>query len=418
MGMTITEKILAKASGRGRVAPDDIIEAKIDVAMINDLASPGVISSFNELSKKVWDPDRVVIVLDHSAPASNQWAAEAARLAREFHKSNNLTFYEVGRSGIAHQVMIENGHVVPGEVIVGTDSHTVMYGALGCFSTGIGTTEMAGVLATGELWFKVPSTIKFNLTGELPEMTVGKDVWIYIAGVIREDGALYKSAEYTGPASEKMSLDSRLTLCNMAVEIGGKNGIFEPDSKTIQYLKTRTSKPLKAVKSDDEAEYEKVYDFDVSEIGPQVAAPYSPANARPVEDVAGVEVDQAFIGSCANGRMEDLRMAAKILIGREVHPNVRLIVIPASQEIYQQALSEGLIEVFLKAGAAFCYPSCGPCPGIDKGVLASGDVCIASTNRNFKGRQGHPDSKTYLANAATVAASSIKGEIADPREYG
>jgi len=415
LGMTITEKILSRASNKKEVFPGDIIMAKIDVAMCNDIAAPSVISAFREIADKVWDPQRVVFIMDHCVPAHNLWAATTARLVREFQKQQGIIFYEIGRGGIEHQVMHEKGHVRPGEVIVGTDSHTCTYGALGAFSTGIGATEMAGVLVTGELWFKVPASIKFNLIGKLPEMVVGKDIWLYIAGQIGADGALYKAVEYAGPLTGELSLDSRLTMCNMAVEISAKNGIFEPDEKVIEYVRQRTNKQFETVRSDADAEYEETFEFDVSNIEPQVAVPYSPANAKPVSEVAGIKVDQAFIGSCTNGRMEDLRMAARILEGRKVHSDVRLIVIPASHEIYRQATAEGILDVFLKAGAAVCYPSCGPCAGIDKGVLAADDVCISSTNRNFKGRQGHPESKTYLANAATVAASAVKGEIADPR---
>lgn len=415
--MTITEKILARASSREKVAPGEIVTAKIDGAMFIHVMSDITIPAFEEIADRVWDPARAIFIVEHCIPAHNVWAAETQKSEREFAKTHGLVLYDIGRSGICHQVMMERGHVRPGEVIVGTDSDSCTYGALGCFATGIGATEMAAVLATGELWFKVPQTLKFVLKGELPTSVVGKDVMLHIIGQLGLGGALYRAIEFTGLALKAMSLDSRITLTNMVEMLGAKNGVIEPDQKTIEHVKTRTDVPFEVVRSDADAAYEDVYEFDLSNLEPQVAVPSSPANVTSVSEVAGTKIDQAFIGGCTNGRIEDLEMAATILRGREIHPDVRMILIPASQEIYAEAMDRGVLKTFLEAGAAICTPSCGPCVNIDKGILAAGEVCISSTNKNYRGRMGHPDSLVYLANTATVAASAVKGKIADPREF-
>jgi 3-isopropylmalate/(R)-2-methylmalate dehydratase large subunit len=415
--MNILEKILANASGKQQVSPGEIIEANIDAAMIHDLTGPLAIKSFREIgAKKVWDNNKVVIILDHLVPASSIISANLHRIVRNFAEEQNIrNFYDVGRGGVCHQVMPEKGHVRPGEVIVGADSHTCTYGAFGAFATGIGSTEMAAVFATGKLWFRVPEVIKVNVTGKLQRMVTPKDVTLNIVGRIGADGAIYKGLEFSGSTIRDMSVDGRMVLCNMAVEMGAKAGIIEPDQKTLDYVKARTDKPFKPVKSDPDATYERVVDVDVSALEPQVAVPHSVDNVKPVSDVEDVAVDQAFIGSCTNGRLEDLRSAAQILKGKKIAQGVRLIVIPASQEIYLNALKEGLIKTFMDAGATIGNPNCGPCLGGHMGILAEGEVCISSSNRNFVGRMGSTKSYVYLASPATVAASAITGKITDPR---
>ena len=415
--MNILEKILADASGKQQVSPGEIIEANIDAAMIHDLTGPLAIKSFREIgAKKVWDSNKVVIILDHLVPASSIISANLHRIVRNFAEEQNIkNFYDVGRGGVCHQVMPEKGHVRPGEVIVGADSHTCTYGAFGAFATGIGSTEMAAVFTTGKLWFRVPEVIKVNVTGKMPKMVTPKDVTLNVVGEIGADGAIYKGLEFSGSTIRDMSVDGRMVLSNMAVEMGAKAGIIEPDQKTLDYVKARTDKPFKPVKSDPDATYERVVDVDVSDLEPQVAVPHSVDNVKPVSAVEAVEVDQAFIGSCTNGRLEDLRSAAKILKGKKIARGVRLIVIPASQEIYLDALNEGLIKTFMDAGATVGNPNCGPCLGGHMGILAEGEACISSSNRNFVGRMGSSKSYVYLASPATVAASAITGKITDPR---
>jgi 3-isopropylmalate/(R)-2-methylmalate dehydratase large subunit len=415
--MNIIEKILADASGKQQVSPAEIIEANIDAAMIHDLTGPLAIKSFREIgAKKVWDNNKVVIILDHLVPASSIISANLHRTVRNFAEEQNIqNFYDVGRGGVCHQVMPEKGHVRPGEVIVGADSHTCTYGAFGAFATGIGSTEMAAVFATGKLWFRVPEVIKVNVTGKLQRMVTAKDLTLNIVGRIGADGAIYKGLEFSGSTIRDMSVDGRMVLCNMAVEMGAKAGIIEADQKTIDYVKARTDKPFKPVKSDADATYERVVDVDVSDLEPQVAVPHSVDNVKPVSDVEDIEVDQAFIGSCTNGRLEDLRSAAQILKGKKIARGIRLIVIPASQEIYLNALKEGLIKTFMDAGATIGNPNCGPCLGGHMGILAEGEACISSSNRNFVGRMGSTKSFVYLASPATVAASAITGKITDPR---
>ena len=415
--MNILEKILADASGKQQVSPGEIIEANIDAAMIHDLTGPLAIKSFREIgAKKVWDSNKVVIILDHLVPASSIISANLHRIVRNFAEEQNIkNFYDVGRGGVCHQVMPEKGYVRPGEVIVGADSHTCTYGAFGAFATGIGSTEMAAVFTTGKLWFRVPEVIKVNVTGKMPKMVTPKDVTLNVVGEIGADGAIYKGLEFSGSTIRDMSVDGRMVLSNMAVEMGAKAGIIEPDQKTLDYVKARTDKPFKPVKSDPDATYERVVDVNVSDLEPQVAVPHSVDNVKPVSAVEAVEVDQAFIGSCTNGRLEDLRSAAQILKGKKIARGVRLIVIPASQEIYLDALNEGLIKTFMDAGATVGNPNCGPCLGGHMGILAEGEACISSSNRNFVGRMGSSKSYVYLASPATVAASAITGKITDPR---
>jgi 3-isopropylmalate/(R)-2-methylmalate dehydratase large subunit len=415
--MNIIEKILANASGKQQVSPGEIIEANIDAAMIHDLTGPLAIKSFREIgAKKVWDNNKVIIILDHLVPASSITSANLHKIVRNFAEEQNIqNFYDVGRGGVCHQVMPEKGHVRPGEVIVGADSHTCTYGAFGTFATGIGSTEMAAVFATGKLWFKVPEVIKVNVTGKLQSMVTPKDVTLNIVGKIGADGAIYKGLEFNGSTIRDMSLEGRMVLSNMAVEMGAKAGIIEPDQKTLNYIKARTDKPFKPVKSDPETTYERVIEVDVSTLEPQIAVPHSVDNVKPVSEVEDIEVDQAFIGSCTNGRLEDLRSAAQILKGKKIAKGVRLVVIPASQEIYLNALNEGLIKTFMDASATIGNPNCGPCLGGHMGILAEGEACISSSNRNFVGRMGSTKSYVYLASPATVAASAITGKITDPR---
>jgi len=394
--MNIIEKILANASGKQEVSLGEIVEANIDVAMTHDLTGPLAIKSFREIgAKKVWDNNKVVVILDHLVPASSIISANLHKTVRNFVEEQNIkNFYDVGRGGVCHQVMPEQGHVRPGEVIVGSDSHTCTYGAFGAFATGIGSTELAAVFATGKLWFRVPEVIKIDVTGNFQNLVTAKDLTLNIVGKV----------------------DGRMVLCNMAVEMGAKAGIIEPDQKTLDYVNARTDKPFKPVKSDPDATYEKVVDVDVSDLEPQVAVPHSVDNVKPVSEVEDTEVDQAFIGSCTNGRLEDLRSAARILKGKKIVRSVRLVVIPASQEIYLNALNEGLIKTFMESGATIGNPNCGPCLGGHMGILAEGEACISTSNRNFIGRMGSTKSFVYLASPATVAASAITGKITDPRK--
>jgi len=416
--MNIIEKILASASGKREVSSGEIVEASIDVAMIHDLTGPLAIKSFRKIgAKKVWDKKRIVVILDHIVPASSVISANLHRIVRNFVEEQNIeNFYDVGRGGVCHQVMPEKGHVRPGEVIVGADSHTCTYGAFGAFATGIGSTEMAAVFATGKLWFRVPEVIKVNVTGKFQKLVTAKDLTLNIVGKIGADGAIYKGLEFGGATIRNLSVDGRMVLCNMAVEMGAKAGIIEPDQKTVDYVKGRTDKPFKPVKSDQDSVYEKIVDVDVSDLEPQVAVPHSVDNVKPVSEVEDTEVDQAFIGSCTNGRLEDLRSAAWVLKGKKIAGGVRLIVIPASQEIYLNASNEGLIKTFMEAGATIGNPNCGPCLGGHMGILAEGEACISSSNRNFVGRMGSTKSYVYLASPATVAASAITGKITDPRK--
>lgn len=418
--MTITEKILSKSFGKNEVEPGEIGLAQIDLLMIHEMSASRLIPLFEELRKvgaTVWDSSKVVMCWDHLLAPASIAEAELHKKVAEFCRNYNIVYYDLGRGGVGHQLFHEKGYVVPGETICGADSHNVTHGAFGCVAVGIGVTEATDVLVTGELWMRVPKSIKIIVRGKLGDMVVGKDVFLYVAGQLGVDSALYKAIEWAGSAVEEMGLSGRLTLTNMSVEMGAKNGIIEPGEETLKYVRARTRKPFEVVKSDTGARYDAIYEFDITELEPQVAVPYSPANGKPVSEVTGIKLDQVFIGSCTNGRIEDLRMAATILKGKKVHPNVRLLVIPASQEIYALAAKEGLISIFLDADASIFNPSCGPCGGAWCGTLGANEVGLYTNNRNFVGRGGDPSSKLYIANAAVAAASAIAGEIIDPRKF-
>ncbi|MGQ9460934.1 MAG: homoaconitase large subunit [Candidatus Bathyarchaeaceae archaeon] len=415
--MNIIEKILARASGKDEVTPGEIVDANVDMAMIHDLTGPLTIESFRKIGvKKVWDNQRIVVIFDHLVPANSEKAAKLHSIVREFVTEQKIpNFYDIGRGGICHQVMPEKGHVRPGELIVGADSHTCTYGAFGAFATGIGATDMAAVFATGKLWLKVPHVIKVNVEGRFQRYVTPKDLILNIMGEIKADGAIYKGIEFAGSTIRNMSVDGRMTMCNMAIEVSAKTGIVEPDETTLNYVRKRTKKPFQILKNDSDAEYEKILNLDATNMEPQVSCPHSVDNVKSVSEVADVGIDQAFIGSCTNGRIEDLRLASSLLKGKKVRDGVRMIVVPASQEVYLQALQEGLLEIFLKAGAIIGNPTCGPCLGGHLGLLAPGEVCVSSSNRNFVGRMGSPEAKVYLASPLTVAASAITGKITDPR---
>jgi 3-isopropylmalate/(R)-2-methylmalate dehydratase large subunit len=418
MSMTITEKILAAHAGVDQVEPGQLINVKVDLALGNDITAPVAIREFEKIGvETVWDRDRVVLVPDHFVPNKDIKSAEQALLIRQFARKHNLThYYEVGRMGIEHCLLPEQGLVGPGDLVIGADSHTCTYGGLGAFSTGVGSTDLAAAMATGETWLKVPESIKFVYYGDLPRWVGGKDLILYTIGRIGVDGALYMAMEFTGPAIEKLSMDGRFTMANMAIEAGAKNGIVPPDETTRRYVEGRAKRPYKFYQSDPDAHYARVYEFDVSKLEPQVAFPHLPENARPVSEAADITIDQVVIGSCTNGRLEDLREAASVLKGHKVHHNVRLIIIPGTQEIYRQILKEGLVELFIEAGAAVSTPTCGPCLGGYMGILAKGERALATTNRNFVGRMGHPESEVYLAGPAVAAASAVLGRIAAPWE--
>jgi homoaconitate hydratase family protein len=418
--MNISEKILAKASGKTSVHPGDIVDANVDVIMVHDLTGPLAIEAFKKIGvNKVWDNKKVVIILDHQIPAESVKMAELHKMLRKFAKEQTVRIYDVGQGGICHQVMPEKGYVKPGSLIVGADSHTCTYGAFGAFATGIGSTEAAAVFATGKIWLKVPEAIKVNVEGQFQKYVTPKDLVLSIIGKMGVDGAIYKSIEFTGPTVKSMSIAGRMTVCNMAVEMGAKNGIVEPDETTRKFLEGRmpnAQASFESLKSDADATYEKNINVDVSDLEPQVACPSSVDNVKPISKVGDVAIDQAFIGSCTNGRIEDLRLAAQILKGKKVKNGVRALVIPASQEVYAQALKEGLVEVFTEAGALVCGATCGPCLGGHIGVLASGETCVSTSNRNFIGRMGSPEASVYLASPATVAASALTGKLTDPRK--
>jgi 3-isopropylmalate/(R)-2-methylmalate dehydratase large subunit len=413
--MTFAQKVLARAAGKDHAEPGEIVSAKIDLAMSHENAAL-VLKAFKEIgAKHVWDKDKIVLLFDHRVPANTMKAAEGHKTVREFVKDETIpTFYDM-REGICHQVLPEKGHARPGMLIVGTDSHTTTYGALGAFSTGIGATEMASVWTTGELWLKVPETFRLNFDGKLPTGTMAKDVILHVIGDLGSDGADYRCVEYVGPTVDSMSIASRMVLCNMAIEMGAKAGICFPDDVTRHYLHGRTDVPFTPVISDPDAPIEKSIDYDVSDLGPQVACPHAVDNVRPVEDVEGTPIDQAVIGSCTNGRIEDLIAAASILSGNEVADGVRLIIVPASREVYLEAADLGLISCFVRSGAVVLNPGCGPCLGAHQGLLAPGERAISTTNRNFRGRMGSPQAEVYLASPLTVAASAVEGAIADPR---
>jgi homoaconitate hydratase family protein len=418
--MNISEKILAKASGKTSVHPGDIVDANVDVIMVHDLTGPLAIEAFKKIGvNKVWDNEKVVIILDHQIPAESVKMAELHKMLRKFAKEQAVRIYDVGQGGICHQVMPEKGYVKPGSLIVGADSHTCTYGAFGAFATGIGSTEAAAVFATGKIWLKVPEAIKVNVKGQFQKYVTPKDLVLSIIGKMGVGGAIYKSIEFTGPTMKSMSIAGRMTVCNMAVEMGAKNGIVEPDETTRKFLEGRipnAQASFESLKSDADATYEKTINVDASNLEPQVACPSSVDNVKPISKAGDVAIDQAFIGSCTNGRIEDLRLAAQILKGKKVKNGVRALVIPASQEVYAQALKEGLVEAFTEAGALVCGATCGPCLGGHIGVLASGETCVSTSNRNFIGRMGSPEASVYLASPATVAASALKGKLTDPRK--
>jgi len=419
MGMTITEKIIAAHSDRDELHAGEFVKAaRVDVCLANDITAPIAIQEFEKAGfLKPADPDIIVLVPDHFTPNKDIKSAEQAKILREFARKHGIrNYFEVGRVGIEHALLPEQGIVAPGDLIIGADSHTCTYGALGAFSTGMGSTDIAACYATGTTWLRVPETIKFIFHGSFPKYVSGKDLILYTIGQIGVDGALYKAMEFTGPAIRRLNMDARQTMCNMAIEAGGKSGIIEPDDITRQYVAGRVKREPRFYQSDTDAKYSEVFDWDVGKISPQVSLPHLPENARPVDEVSGTRIDQVVIGSCTNGRLSDLREAAAILKGRKVHRDVRLIIIPATQEIYKAAMNEGLFDIFIDAEAAVSTPTCGPCLGGHMGVLAAGERCLATTNRNFVGRMGHPKSEVYLAGPAVAAASAVAGRIVHPDE--
>jgi 3-isopropylmalate/(R)-2-methylmalate dehydratase large subunit len=418
MGMTIVEKILAAHSGRESVSPGDIVMASVDIALGNDITAPIAIKEFKSIgAAKVFDRDRVVLVADHFTPNKDILSAGQSKVLRDFAREQRLThYYDVGRCGIEHALLPEQGLVLPGDLVIGADSHTCTYGALGAFATGVGSTDLASAMASGEVWLRVPDSIKFVYRGSLRKWVGGKDLILYTIGRIGVDGARYKAMEFTGEAIEKLPMSGRITMCNMAIEAGGKCGIVSPDETTLEYVRSRTDRQPRLFASDEDARYEEIIEYDVAEIEPQVAFPSLPENTRGVSEVGEAPIDQVVIGSCTNGQMDDLRVAAEILKGRKIHRNVRLIVIPATQRIYMEALKEGLIEIFIKAEAAVSTPTCGPCLGGHMGVLAAGERALATTNRNFVGRMGHQKSEVYLSGPAVAAASAVAGRICSPDE--
>ncbi|NLW07636.1 MAG: 3-isopropylmalate dehydratase large subunit [Clostridia bacterium] len=417
MGMTITEKILAAHAGLEQVEPGQLVNARIDLALGNDITAPLAIKEFRKLGVKVFDPERIALVPDHFTPAKDIKSAEQAKLLRDFAREQKISnYFEVGRMGIEHCLLPEQGLVGPGDLVIGADSHTCTYGALGAVATGIGSTDLAAAMATGECWFRVPETILLRYHGQLQPYVGGKDLIIYTIGQIGVDGARYMAMEFTGEAIAALSMDGRFTMANMAIEAGAKNGIFPVDAKTLAYIEGRLQRDYRVFQSDADATYAEIIDIDASSIEPQVALPHLPENARSVRELGEIKIDQVVIGSCTNGRLEDLRQAAAILKGRQVHPEIRAIIIPGTQQIYREALDEGLIQIFIDAGAAVSTPTCGPCLGGHMGILAKGERAVATTNRNFVGRMGHPESEVYLAGPAVAAASAIKGRIAAPEE--
>ncbi len=415
--MNLAEKILAAHAGRKEVAPGEFINARVDLVLSNDITAPIAIREFRRLGvKRVFDPEKIVMVADHFVPNKDILSAEQVRLMRDFSREYGIKFFDVGQMGIEHALIPELGLVLPGDCAVGADSHTCTYGAVGAFATGMGSTDIAAAMATGDIWMKVPPSIKFVYHGALGKWVGGKDLILYTIGNIGVDGALYAAMEFTGEAIDGLSMDGRFTMANMAIEAGGKAGLFRVDNKTRLYIKTRAKRDYLVYEPDPDAVYAKVIEYDVSTIEPQVSMPHSPANARPVSKVGDVAIDQAVIGSCTNGRIEDLRLAASILKKHKVHAGVRCIIIPGTQQIYLDALAEGLIEIFIRAGAVVSTPTCGPCLGGHMGVLAEGERCVSTTNRNFVGRMGSTKSEVYLANPAVAAASAAAGRIVHPDE--
>lgn len=420
MGMTMTQKILAAHAGLSDVKAGQLIEADLDLVLGNDITSPVAINEMKKFdTETVFDKDKIALVMDHFIPNKDIKSAENCKCCRDFacrHEISN--YFDVGQMGIEHALLPEKGLVVAGDAVIGADSHTCTYGALGAFSTGVGSTDMAAGMVTGKAWFKVPSALKFELVGKPGGWVSGKDVILHIIGMIGVDGALYKSMEFTGEGIKNLTMDDRFTICNMAIEAGGKNGIFPVDDLAIQYMKEHSKREFTVYEADPDAEYDEVYTIDLSELKPTVAFPHLPENTKTIGSFGDITVDQSVIGSCTNGRIDDMRIAAKVMKGRKVAKNVRCIVIPATQEIYLQAMREGLLEIFIEAGAIVSTPTCGPCLGGYMGILAAGERCISTTNRNFVGRMGHVDSEVYLASPAIAAASAITGKISAPEELG
>ena len=418
MGMTMTQKILAAHAGLESVNAGQLINAKLDIVLGNDITTPVAVNEFKKAGfDSVFDKDRIAIVLDHFVPNKDIKAAEQSKQCREFACSHCVShFYDVGKMGIEHALLPEQGVVTAGDCIIGADSHTCTYGALGAFSTGVGSTDMAAGMATGMAWFKVPAAIKFELTGQLPANCSGKDVILSIIGKIGVDGALYRSMEFTGPGVASLSMDDRLCICNMAIEAGAKNGIFPVDEKTAAYMEGRCERTPVVYTADEDAEYEQTIEIDLSQIVPTVACPHLPENTKPAADLSDIRIDQVVIGSCTNGRMEDMEAAYQILNGKKVADGVRCIIIPATMQIYRECVERGYVTAFIDAGAIVSTPTCGPCLGGYMGILAAGERCIATTNRNFVGRMGHVDSEVYLASPATAASSAITGYITAPEE--
>lgn len=418
MGMTMTQKILADHAGLESVSAGQFIQANLDLVLGNDITTPVAVTEFNKMNfKEVFDKSKIAIVPDHFTPSKDIKSAQQCKCIREFAYDKEIeNYFEIGEMGIEHALIPEKGLVVPGDVVIGADSHTCTYGALGAFSTGIGSTDMAAGMATGQCWFKVPSALKFVLTGKLNKWVSGKDVILHIIGMIGVDGALYKSMEFVGEGLKNLSIDDRFTIANMAIEAGAKNGIFLVDDITLDYVKEHSTKEYKIYTPDEDAHYDEVYEIDLSTIRPTISFPHLPDNTRTIDEAKGLRIDQVVIGSCTNGRISDLRIAAKILKDKKVAKGIRTIIFPATQKIYLQALNEGLIEIFVKAGAVVSTPTCGPCLGGHMGILAEGERAIATTNRNFVGRMGHPESEVYLASPEVAAASALTGEITNPEE--
>jgi len=419
LGLTITEKILAVHSGRESVAPGELIDCEIDTIMCHDVTTTPAIEMLERYAiPKIFDPERVVIMPDHFVPNKDIKSAEMVAKIRRWAQTQGITrFYDIGRHGVCHALLPEQGFVTPGKTIVCGDSHTTTHGALGAFSTGIGSTDLAAALATGKLWFKVPESMLFVLSGKLPEGVFAKDLILKIIGLIGVDGALYRAMEFTGEVIEELSVEGRMTVCNMAIEAGGKSGIINPDEKTLEYVNNHSHEPFTVYRSDPDADYCRTMGIDVSGLEPVVALPHLPSNVRFVREVQDVRIDQAYLGSCTNGRIEDLRIAAQIIQNRTVAHGTRMIVVPATTEIWKQANHEGLLDIFMSAGATVSTPTCGACLGGHMGILAAGERCISSTNRNFVGRMGSPKSEVFLASPATVAASAVTGKITDPRQF-
>lgn len=418
--MTITEKILAAHAEKKEISAGELINAKVDLILANDITAPIAIQEFKKIgAKNLFDKDRVAFIPDHFTPQKDIKAAEQCKMLREFSKEYHLSLYfEIGRMGIEHALLPEQGLVVPGDLIIGADSHTCTYGALGAFATGVGSTDVAAAMATGECWFKVPESMKFIYYGKLNKWVGGKDLILHTIGDIGVDGALYRAMEFEGETIRSLPMHGRLTMCNMVIEAGGKSGIIVPDSITEEYVKGRAKRPYKFYTSDSNAKYVEIREYDCSKIPLTVSCPHLPSNTKPATELSHITIDQVVIGSCTNGRLEDLREAAQVIKGRKVNPNVRMIVIPATQQIYKQAMKEGLIDIFIDAEAVISTPTCGPCLGGHMGILAKGEKALATTNRNFVGRMGHPESEIYLSNPAVAAASAVLGRIGVPEELG